>query len=151
MLEKDVQFCPHCNEEDLAWQPEYQSPLEQPAEQPLQPPEQPLSTPSLTQPFPPSVLEKLQQINQHLEDNESPDQDKVPEKVPPEERPGSGLFVLMILLSVCLSCIGFVMGIYYIMSRHKEYQFMGIVMALVSGFFMIFGTIIGFAMLISFF
>ena len=85
------------------------------------------------------VLEKLRQINQHIE--ESPYHNQPIEKAPPMERPNSIFFVLMILLSIFFGFIGLVVGIFYMISTNKEYQFMGIVMTIIGSFFTLLGSI----------
>ncbi|MCL2400449.1 MAG: hypothetical protein FWC91_11995 [Defluviitaleaceae bacterium] len=139
MLNEDVQFCPECNEEDPNWQTSAEL---------VSFDDSGFAPSSYSSPFPPDVLEKLQQINQHLQENST--QDQPSEKMPPIERPGSTLFVMMIFLSVCLSFVGFIIGIGYVMSKHKEYQFMGIVMSIISGFFMIIGAIVGLSAMLAF-
>lgn len=137
MLDEEARFCPECNEEDPNWQ-----------EQEI--PNIVISSHA----FEPGVFEKLRQVNQHIEaqveaqaeaqtDEYDSDSEGFPGAlpIPPEDKPGNGLFVMMMLLSTCLSIVGLVMGIIYIMDENRHYQFMGTLMLVISGIFMVFGTI----------
>lgn len=51
---------------------------------------------------------------------------------PPEPKPGGGLYVGMIFLSIFIGLAGFIVGIVYMMNKSAAYRKMGLVMLLVS-------------------
>ena len=126
ILDEDLQFCPICNEEDPNWQ---------------SPPE-PIDIPAKA--FKGEVFDKLREINQHIEENPKPEPVKTYFQ---EEKPSAGLYVAMILLSTCLSCVGLIVGIVYLFNKNKHYQTLGIVTLIISAVFFLSGIIIFFAIM----
>ena len=126
ILDTDVQFCPHCNEEDPNWQvpqdvPEYQEPDFIP-----------------NRVFRGEAFDRLREINQHIEDNPRVEPKK-PD--PPEDKPSTGLYIAMIMLATCLSFVGLIMGIIYVTNKNKNYHPLGVATLLTSIFFLIFGIL----------
>jgi len=127
MLNEDLRFCPHCNNEDVNWQE----------------PDIVIRDPGRV--FEPGIYERLLELNQHIEDNPAPEQS--PPRHRYNESPSSGLFIFMVLLSIFFSIAGLIAGIVYITKNSKDYQFMGMVMLVISVIFIVFGTILIFSVL----
>ena len=133
ILDEDVQFCPICNEEDPNWQ-EAQASQSWPA---------PTDIPARA--FRGEVFDKLREINQHIEENPRP----APAHQPVyEDKPSGGLYAAMILLAVCLSFVGLIMGIVYLTKPNKHYKHLGIVTLLISAVFMLSGLIFSLAIVL---
>jgi len=119
ILDEDVRFCPLCNREDPDWQ-EYKEPEYVPHGV-----------------FRGEAFDRLRKINQHLDEN-PPEPARLSS---PEEKPSDGLYVMLILMSVCLSIVGLIIGIVYASKKNKHFQSMGIVAIVVSSVFLVFGLI----------
>ena len=128
ILDEDVQFCPLCNEEDPNWQ-DSQEP-------------EPVDIP--TRVFKGEVFDKLRDINRHIEENPKPEPVK---SYVQEEKPGAGLYVAMIMLSICLSFVGLIVGVVYLFNKNKHYQTLGIVTLIISVVFFLSGIIMFFAIM----
>jgi len=126
ILDEDVQFCPICNEEDTEWQDIQEAALEDiPAKA-----------------FKGEVFDKLRDINQHIEENPTPEPVKSYTR---EDKPSIGLYIAMIMLSACLSFVGLIVGIVYLFNKNKHYQTLGIVTLIISAVFFLSSIIMFFA------
>ena len=149
LLNEDVRFCPHCNNEDPDFE-DFNSDE--------------------------SLAEKLRQANRQVAENElankavfnlaetfaetpiatpvkTPIEDSIKEtfptkepipgisnkneaqvKTPTGDKPSDALFVGMMLLSIFVSIVGIVFAIVFVMNKSKHYQTMGIIMLVISVF-----------------
>ena len=119
ILDDDVQFCPHCNEEDVNWQKESEPIYENPA-------------------FKGEVFDKLREINKHVARNPRPE----PKQPIYEEKPSPVLYFAMIFLATCFSIFGLIFGIVYAAKRNKNYQALGIVTIIISAVFLMFNLVL---------
>ena len=126
ILDDDVQFCPHCNEEDLNWQETQNWEND---------------TLPLNNPFRGEVFDRLREINKHIAKNPRPE----PKQPIYEEKPGPLLYVVMIMLATCFSLIGLILGIVYATKRNKNYQALGIVTIVISVIFLMFNLVLAVA------
>ncbi|MCL2420999.1 MAG: hypothetical protein FWD03_04005 [Defluviitaleaceae bacterium] len=92
------------------------------------------------------TLDKLREINQHIADNPKPE--IVDAVIEEEDKPSGGLYIAMILLASCLSCVGLIMGIVYLTKPNKNYRQLGIVTLVISLVILISGFLFIFAMVL---
>ena len=132
ILDEDVQFCPHCNSEDANWQ-------EKPAAPDYKPPAV----------FRGEVFDRLREINQHIEENPNPNTYKTNKQ---EEKPAASLYIIIIMMSACLSIVGLIMGIVYASKKNKNYRDLGVVAIVISSIFLLFGvvSVIGIVLMVSY-
>ena len=133
ILDEDVQFCPHCNEEDHGWQPGSIVHEQQNRQRPV-----------VNTVYRGEVFDRLREINKEIAKNPRP------EPKPPvyDEKPGPILYMVFLTLASCFSIVGLILGIVYMRKRNKNYQALGIVTLVVSAVFLTFGFIIAAAMLV---
>ena len=126
MLDEDVQFCPHCDKEDIHWQNtrDWEEDILMPGNA-----------------FRGEVFDKLREINKHIARNPRPD----PEPPVYEEKPGPLLYFFMIMLATCFSLIGLVAGVVFAVKRNKNYQVLGIVTIVISVIFLMFNLVLAVA------
>ena len=131
ILDEDVQFCPLCNEEDPNWQ----------EKEPV---------PDIAgRAFKGDAFDKLRQINQQIEERGEPEPEPAKPFEPPPDTPGVGLYVAMIILSMCFSFVGVIMGIVYLVNRNKNYQLLGILTLVISTVFLVSAIIFFIAILFT--
>lgn len=131
ILDEDLQFCPHCNDEDENWQdllmPQPQEPI------------------VINPAFRGEAFDRLREINQHIEDNQIYEPEKMAQK---EDQPGPFLYVLMIGLSICLSFVAVIAGIIILLKKNKNYHALGVITLVVSTIFLFFAVIYGIAFIL---
>lgn|GEM_PF-2182557 len=129
ILEKDVQFCPICNEEDIFW---------------LSSPEEPVAVSQGK--FRGEAFDRLREINLHIEEKSQNPEPRKQQII--EEKPSALLYAMIIFLSVFFSIGGLVLGVVYANSRNRHFRSMGFVAIVVSLIFMIFTVVFFFALLL---
>ena len=143
ILDEDVQFCPICNEEDPDWQAgQENTPLPQSWIQDQDPTGQNNTSGHAVNN---EVIDRLREINKHVEENiADPPENTQNQHEAHQTQPSVGLYTVMIMVAVCFSCVGLIMGIVFITNKNKNYQYMGYVILAVSITFMIFGVLFSF-------
>ena len=129
ILDEDVQFCPQCNAEDPDWKDKE--------------PEQEYISRRF---FRGETFDKLREINQHIESSPKV-KDESRKYYPKDGQPSLGMYIGLILLAVCLSFVGIIVGIVYSMHRNKDYRALGVFILTLSLIFTLFGTIFSAAMI----
>lgn len=122
MMDEDVQFCPHCNNEDKFWTGDQNIITDAPEK---------LKTDHM---FRGEVYDRLREINKHISKNPRPE----PRAPYYEEKPGAFLYIFFIMVASCFSLIGLIIGIAYIMKRNQNYKTLGVVTFTVSLMFIFF-------------
>lgn len=139
ILEEDLQFCPICNEEDPDWQ----------ARQDFTEPDlisQDFISQDLidhdvsNQAFKGEVFDRLREINKHVEERAADKQEQDDFYMyQNKDQPSVGLYAALILISICFSFIGLIVGIVFMTNKNKSYRTMGLVTLAVSVTFMVIG------------
>ena len=75
------------------------------------------------------VYERLKRINEHVKIN-SESELKLP--IMTEIRPGIGLYIGMLLLSVFISLVGLIVSVIYLSQKNRYYQSLGATMLILS-------------------
>lgn len=125
ILDEDVKICPHCDNEDPNWD----SSQWEKAPEPVM---------ASSRGFHGEVYDKLRDINQRIEERPEP---PVIEPHKQEDKPGVGLYIALIFLAVCLSFVGVIVGIVFAMKENRDYKALGIMTAVISGIFLLFGFV----------
>ncbi|MCL1998589.1 MAG: hypothetical protein FWG65_07475 [Turicibacter sp.] len=115
MLDKEEQFCPFCETEDVSWQ----SPDD--------------NFVNVSNAFRGDVFDKLQEINQHIEDN----QDTPTAVLPDEPIPSPGHYIGLVMLATCFSIAGIVVGMIYLNHANKNFRVLGTVILTISTIFIL--------------